>query len=465
AMVVHKQEEPTNAEVDNVKLFAKLQSLQAWYKDPNTEEGIKPDIKVQKAIDTYLYNYEQNPLLVQKEDYLLKVVMMYAHVRVLIGTIDKCLGIMELLRDARLMVVDESGQARHVDIHMLVGGLRLTQLLLVGDHFQLRPHRQMEVPERCYDFLNFSVAEHFKRHVVRATLNLVTGYRAHPCITEASSVAVYSGTVMSGLSASERAGVTGSNFPLARKGYPVLLLHSEEVARLLITRSRCNETQCTLAYEILRMLGHTTQGLTVVVNCFYQGDVNYCLGLFDKEEQAVKRDMGHLKSVTVRTVDSYIGQEADVNIIITGQTQETTGAQHVLNQERANVAVTRGRHATIIIGNVKYLTKEVDGEDHTFKRFVEFALDRAPALDAGMYEMFIRDLRLNNFSPRYDADEYQLISETGYQYPSKKVDYHMLVSTIIENTRVTKYWPLTMDEVAVRAAENLEELQLDDNTA
>ena len=127
--------------------------------------------------------------------------------------------------------------------------------------------------------------------------------------------------------------------------------------------------------------------VSVVVECYYAGDAREIAA---KANALWRKDPGEVRAFThleVRTVNSYIGQEADIIILVTGRTSGHEVAQDFVLQPRlATVAVSRPKHGLFLIGNMDYLTAEEGG---VMRRFVETALKETLAIDGPKYTRYM----------------------------------------------------------------------------
>src|SRR5262249_43515717 len=158
--------------------------------------------------------------------------------------------------------------------------------------------------------------------------------------------------------------------------YPLMLFHTTTPAEAL-SRSSVNRGQCNFAMMLLKYLSKSlTQRATLTINCYYRGDRDFLLdqlkragpGKIYATEQERMDDMQSFNWIQVRTVHSYIGEEADINILVTGQTKQPrirTGEEFnpfVHDNRIANVSLTRAKHGLFVIGDFNFIANNDFGE-------------------------------------------------------------------------------------------------------
>ena len=100
--------------------------------------------------------------------------------------------------------------------------------------------------------------------------------------------------------------------------------------------------------------------------------------------------------LAVRTVNSYIGQETDLVILITGRTSGLgVAGEFILDPRLATVALSRAKHGLFIIGNIDYLTGQ---QAQVMKGFIDESLKEAPALNGKKYMKYLQNKRMDDQS-------------------------------------------------------------------
>ena len=408
---VWRQHRPFGEEdLSDLRVEAVLQQVQAGVQAGTFDldsilderDSLRPT-NILEAIDTYLHNKKTDPRLHMDESKYISYAFALTGRRIIIATIDKMMGMLEIFRDCKVLIVDEAGQARHVDIGLLTTGLDMDHLLMVGDHQQIEPYSPPEMA-KCLNPVRTSVAAHFQQRCDFMNASLVTSYRGHPSITAAVSAAFYGGNLRAGVLAASRTIVT-SKFHLMTSQYPIMLFHTDATPTTLTNRSKCNTKQCDFALKLIRRLSQSVTGTpTLCINCYYKGDRAYMTELLTRTgsrwnwptREAKQAELSKFEWVQVRTVHSYIGEEADIHIVITSQNaapnltrDENIQAPFTHTNRIANVSLTRARHGLFVIGDMNFLSDAEVAPHSSMRKFITFVGQQTPAVDVDRYSDYM----------------------------------------------------------------------------
>ena len=203
------------------------------------------------------------------------------------------------------------------------------------------------------------------------------------------------------MTADQRAKITNSYVPLAKKDYPIVLINYPGESVILANWSRCNKAQCDFTLSILRSIGTLVQNLTAAITTYYSGDTDYLYAKMedDKRNANLRLQYDYFHSIEITTVSAFIGGEADINIIVTdvnGQRPNVDEEEESIQLEApafifedhiGTVAISRGIHAIIVVGNMDYLASEPGS---VLTKFIQHATTRAPILNGVVYQQMIQ---------------------------------------------------------------------------
>ncbi|HJS82641.1 MAG TPA: AAA domain-containing protein [Nitrososphaera sp.] len=232
-----------------------------------------------------------------------------------------------------------------------------------------------------------------------ATVELNESFRFHPILAKLISQAGYNGSFTTRILPLQRSVLTGCQyFPLPRQAYPVGLIHQVGRTEHLATKSSRNLEQCDMAIALTASLARTVNQIaSVAICCYYAGDAIHIAetmqqmwgtemvnehGVLTSNPQAITA----LGGLEVRTVHGYIGQEAEVAIVVTGASK--TGSEWVFQREPGNVAISRGRQGLFIIGNMDHLASQ---QANTIGNFVRAVAEECPAVDGKVYRTMLEE--------------------------------------------------------------------------
>ena len=291
------------------------------------------------------------------------------------------------------LVCDEAGQGRHIQIITIASRMLIKTLFLVGDQQQIQPYRMGEL-KYVPHYNDTSVARFVAHTAPWASVQLVRAYRFHPIICELVSKAGYDGILIPGTPDFLRTIITGSRtFPLMRQAYPVQLIHLPGQSEPFLAHSIRNIPQCDMAMALVNCLAQTTdQQATVTVCCYYAGDAMHLAENMQRRWGTLypggrPNDIVKIGGLEVRTVHSFVGQESDVVILVTGAPNgQCRDTDWLFTKEPGNVAISRGRHGLFVIGNVDYLADE---RAETLGRFVRLVAEKCPAISGQEYLNYV----------------------------------------------------------------------------
>jgi predicted DNA helicase len=255
----------------------------------------------------------------------------------------------DMLRDRvfDVVVIDEAGQALEPACWIPIS--KGNKLVLAGDHLQLPP--TIFSNEAAQKGLAISLMERAAR-VSKGVHFLDVQYRMNEKIAAFSNMHFYEGKLTADISVARRM-LEGDLNPIqfidtAGTGY------NEEAGAE--GHSRMNKGEAELAMKIYTMLKEQTQQFfSCALISPYRAQIELLERVFKDEE------------VTINTVDSFQGQEADVVIISLVRSNDENEIGFLKDYRRMNVALTRARKKLIVIGDSATI-----GGDSFYQEMLQF---------------------------------------------------------------------------------------------
>ena len=148
-----------------------------------------------------------------------------------------------------------------------------------GSNLLLRPHRfpdQINFPQ---NFLR-SIFTHLRYHAPYGNLEFRRVYQMEPNLME-----VLPTVTSTNLLLSHRTDPIHRHIPLAREGFPIILLQCTGAQELQLTWTRTNRQQCQLAFDLLRRLCRLHPRGRMCISTYYTGDFRQIGTLLRTNEQ------------------------------------------------------------------------------------------------------------------------------------------------------------------------------------
>lgn len=257
-------------------------------------------------------------------------------------------------------VIDEAGKARPTE--MLVPMIRARNWILVGDSRQLPPYLgdYQEHPDVCSDmeFNENEQKETFLSHLEKtlpehAKIFLDTQYRMCKPIGRLISECFYERTLQSVRDFEAQFLIAARAIRSAVTWYSTEKLVDRRESRKGATYWNVAEIK-----EVQRILNRLdfafkSKKRRCDIACItpYSGQIDYLQRMIDKS------DWGNI-SVSVGTVDSFQGREADIVIFSLVRSNSNSDLGFLSSAERVNVALSRAREALIIIGDASAVSNQ-----------------------------------------------------------------------------------------------------------
>ena len=286
-----------------------------------------------------------------------------------------------------VLLVEEAGEI--LESHILTAlGPETKQMVLIGDHKQLRPkvHWDLSVENGDGYDLNRSL---FERLVLKGYPHHVLSqqHRMRPEISALARQLTYPDLV-DAPKTQGRPDLRGFQDNL------IFVNHSEEELEPSENQpsagfaSRQNQFEASMALKCVRYLGQ--QGYrtdNIVILTPYLGQLGLLLDELSKENDAILNDLdshdlvraGLMPAATadvnkppikIATIDNYQGEESDIVVVSLTRSNTRQEIGFMSSPERLNVMLSRARNALIMIGNAETFLGSRRGQE-IWERFIE----------------------------------------------------------------------------------------------
>ena len=265
------------------------------------------------------------------------------------------------------VIIDEASQQTEPEsLVPLVKGC--SRAILVGDHVQLRATVQPNAAALGHDVSLFerlwveSTSDQ-RRPAVRKVM-LDTQYRMHPAICAFPSNEFYEGKLMTA-SHCKHISIPASSFHWPDNGSRSVFIQvtaSEDLGR----KSKSNAEQANICQKVIGQL-RTAPSRADKASTQSQPRPSYALAIltpYTRQADLLKRLLPDEK---VSSIDGFQGQEADVIVYVSVRSNLHGEIGFLKDMRRLNVALTRARAGTIVIGDELTLSGKLragkEGED------------------------------------------------------------------------------------------------------
>lgn len=312
--------------------FMWLQKLQADF--DGTEEEYQKIVKAQEDLNVVARKLES-----------LKMISTYFAVKDkrIIAMTTTCAAkhnlMFQFLKDS-IVIFEEAAEV--LESHILSSITKNTQqVILVGDHYQLRPHTSAYKMSREYK-MNISLFERMVNNNIN-TVVLDTQFRMRPEIADLIRPLIYKDL---------QDGITVRDFPnirgIKRNLFFVNHQHKENSTNDFEV-SKFNEFEkvwmCDVATYLLKQkYSHSD----IVMLTAY-------LKQRDRLSSHISRNCPHLQGIKISTVDNFQGKEANIVLLSLVRSNWNNQIGYLKEQNRICVALSRARMGLYIVGNMDLL--------------------------------------------------------------------------------------------------------------
>ncbi|PIC32632.1 hypothetical protein B9Z55_012888 [Caenorhabditis nigoni] len=340
---------------------------------------------------TFYINYqrdiEEYPIHNRKRE-AFEILLKFHKPNVIVITADTLQSMMNCsvyFNDVVMIQIDEACQLPECTLISLLRLFPDANYGLIGDIKQLPPFCEDELKGKLKEYGIGNTMERAIEEKMFPEAILRYVYRCHPKITELLSELFYDGNLISGVEENQR-----NEFMRRRPDfwpnphYPIIVVHNRDKAYKIGT-SCGNRTEKMLAKQIVEDLlkekdGYQLKPSDIGVISFYAG------------QTSVLSDSFRGTGVKCGTVDAFQGSEREV-IILCCTNERISEFMQLSN--RLNVAMSRARQATIIIGNSIGLS-----EAKYWKDIIKKAEENGGVVDTSKYPFRVEPEALLKFSNR-----------------------------------------------------------------
>lgn len=261
---------------------------------------------------------------------------------IVITTSDSLRGVLPWLSEIYTVQFDEASQVPECALIQVLATFPRAYFGLVGDINQLPPFSDYLLTGHLKTFGIGNTMERAVANNLFPQVVLKYVYRCHPMTTEILGNKFYGGRLISGTTARARSELMYNRPDFwPSKSFPIMIYNNKNPGELMGT-SMCNMKEIALVCDIVYTL------ITPAYNyCFNAKDI----GIISYYKTQVSYLCDKLRGTNVKcgTVDSFQGMEREIMIVCL--TNEVVNS-FLSNRNRCNVAMSRAKQTTIIIGNV-----------------------------------------------------------------------------------------------------------------
>ncbi|CAI2327500.1 unnamed protein product [Caenorhabditis sp. 36 PRJEB53466] len=268
---------------------------------------------------------------------------------IIISTVDSLQGLLSygIVKEVSTVQVDEASQVPEYTLINLFATFPDACFSLIGDTRQLPPYCEDELTGKLKEYGIGNTMERALEGGMFPKTTLKYVYRCHPVITSLLSDIFYERDLISGVSEEQR-----NTFMRKRPDFwpnlhfPMIIVDNKANSQQMGTSSG-NKSEVQIVKQLLQMLtkkhnGYELHARDIGVISFYSAQTSVLM-------EALRGS-----GVKCGTVDSFQGTEREV-VILCCTNEKLSEFMQLAN--RLNVAMSRARQATIIIGNVHGLRK------------------------------------------------------------------------------------------------------------
>ncbi|EGT42718.1 hypothetical protein CAEBREN_03033 [Caenorhabditis brenneri] len=245
--------------------------------------------------------------------------------------------------------IDEASQLPEYTLIYLLQCFPHAGFGLVGDIKQLPPHCEKELIGYLKEYGIGNTMERALTHEMFPQSALRYVYRCHPVTTNILSDLFYNGSLISGVAENDRNEFMRMRTDIwPNQEFPILVLDHEQSGYRMGT-SVANVSEKLNVLKIVRIL-------TRELNGYALRDSDIGVISFYRAQASLLTEAFRGTNVKCGTVDAFQGTEREVMIVCctNGKPSDFMKSPH-----RFNVAMSRARQATIVIGNVANLINAI----------------------------------------------------------------------------------------------------------
>ncbi|EGT35895.1 hypothetical protein CAEBREN_08456 [Caenorhabditis brenneri] len=248
----------------------------------------------------------------------------------------------------RNVQIDEASQLAEYTLLSLLTLLPDSKFGLIGDIQQLPPYCEEELTGKLKDYGIGNAMERAVKERMFPQVTLKSVYRCHPVTTQLLGELFYNNELITGVSSQDRSEFM-KNRPhfWPNPEFPIMIVDNKSKAQSMGT-SFANEHERLIVKQIIEFLTDSARKKYVISPADI-GVISYYSAQTSLLTDAL-RNIG----VKCGTVDSFQGSEREI-IVLCCTNDDIQEFMQVKN--RLNVAMSRSKQVTILVGNVEMLKK------------------------------------------------------------------------------------------------------------
>ncbi|CAK5069892.1 unnamed protein product [Meloidogyne enterolobii] len=335
-----------------------------------------------KKVDRYKKACISHPRLAS-EGAIAQLLLEQVKRRVIFLTLGLTEQLCKLFPETEILILDEAGQAPFSQFLSVTTFFpKLRKVLVTGDKFQLKVHL-ISLPEAVRENYGLDTCiESFDSSEGIDKTTLIVNFRSHPQIVKCVEAGAY---IPANQMLLPREGgdfsmlLNMKNFFVPVAGSPLILLNQTSPMLAQDTNfSSTNSGQTRTTIQILEALSAIGFKGSIRVICLYAAQAT------EIGREVADRELPGIQTLSA---DAMQGHETDLAIVVTTATQRGENTTVDNSREfwadpaRVNVALSRGKHALILIGDLRYLMKQ----EGIWSRFLRKALEFTIVADSTHY--------------------------------------------------------------------------------
>ncbi|GBE59511.1 AAA family protein, putative [Babesia ovata] len=279
------------------------------------------------------------------------------------------------------VVIDECAQSIEAS-NLIPIGKGCKQLVLIGDHKQLRP--TIISPEAAAQGLSISLLERLVSARVATVHLLDVQRRMHPSISEFPNKHFYRGAVRDAVSESSRPPVKGFKWPT--KGYNIAFIDASAGCpnsqfESTVGTSKSNALEADIVAIVLKSIMEARDVKESQIGI---------LTAYDAQKWMLKRKINQIdavkgQAIEIDSVDGFQGKEKDLIIFSAVRSNLQKDVGFLRDPRRMNVMLTRARRGLIVIAD-KYT---IMNDTANWRPYVEYITDRVLDIHISELNMFL----------------------------------------------------------------------------
>ncbi|GFE52838.1 regulator of nonsense transcripts-related, putative [Babesia ovis] len=280
------------------------------------------------------------------------------------------------------VIIDECAQSIEAS-NLIPIGKGCKQLVLIGDHKQLRP--TIISPEAASQGLSISLLESLVNAKVAPVHLLDVQRRMHPSISEFPNKHFYRGLIRDAIEENSRKAVNGFNWP--SKGYNIAFVDASSGSpnsqfETIVGTSRSNALEIDILLIILNSI--------IEARDVRESQIGI-LTAYDAQKWQIRRRVNQMESIDgslieIDSVDGFQGKEKELILFSAVRSNMQKEVGFLRDPRRMNVMLTRARRGLIVIAD-KYT---IMNDNANWRPFVEYMTDRVLDIHISELNMFLK---------------------------------------------------------------------------